>query len=87
MGTNIFLLNIATVTSKLKSRSNKRRYVVKFGPRRETMKEIIEAEQKKRDPINLSDFVLTEPMKEVLCLCNFCSHFHSTNCHALVPNP
>ena len=46
----------------------KRRYIVKFGPRRETMKEIIEAEQKKRDPINLSDFVLTEPMKEVLRL-------------------
>ena len=54
--------------SKLKRRSNKRRYVVKFGPQRETMKEIIEAEQKKRDPINLSDFVLTEPMKEVLRL-------------------
>ena len=32
------------------------------------MEEIIESEQEKRDPINLTDFVLTDSMKEVLHL-------------------
>ena len=32
------------------------------------MEEIIESEQEKRDPINLTDFVLTDAMKEVLRL-------------------
>ena len=54
--------------SKLRRRVKKRRYVVKFGPRRETMEEIIESKQEKRDPINLTDFVLTDSMKEVLRL-------------------
>lgn len=42
--------------------------VVKEGPANETLKDIIEEEQSKRDPINLSDFVLTEDMKKVLRL-------------------
>ena len=42
--------------------------VVRFGPRRETLKDIIEVEQAKREPINLTDFQLTGPMKEVLSL-------------------
>ena len=29
------------------------RYIIKFGPRRDTMEEIIESEQEKRDPISL----------------------------------
>ena len=41
---------------------------VRFWPRRETLKDIIAEEQAKRDPINLSDFVLTDAMKEVLRL-------------------
>ena len=42
-------------------------YVVKIGPRKETMKKMIEAD--------------TDPMKEVLCLGgNMGSHSHTTNC-------
>ena len=40
----------------------------KYGPRNETLKDIIEVEQSKRDPINLTDFVLTDDMKDDLRL-------------------
>ena len=50
-----------------KGRRGKKK-VVKEGPENETLKDIIEEEQAKRDPINLTDFVLTEEMKKVLRL-------------------
>ena len=46
----------------------RRKVVNRYGPRREALKDIIEAEQAKRDPINLTDFVPTEDMKSVLRL-------------------
>ena len=49
-------------------RRRRRKKKVKFGPRNETLKDIIEVEQSKRDPINLTDFELTDDMKEVLRL-------------------
>ena len=44
-------------------RRKKKKKVVYFGPKQETLQDIIESEQKKRDPINLTDFVPTEDMK------------------------
>ena len=49
-------------------RRTKKKKVVYFGPKQETLQDIIEVEQKKRDPINLTDFVITEDMKSVLRL-------------------
>ena len=46
----------------------RRKNVTRYGPAREALKDIIEAEQAKRDPINLTDFELTEDMKDVLRL-------------------
>ena len=40
----------------------------KEGPKAETLKDIIEEEQAKRDPINLTDFEITDDMKKVLRL-------------------
>ena len=51
---------------RLKRKRGKKK--AKFGPRQETLQDIIEVEQAKRDPINLTDFVLTDGMKDVLRL-------------------
>ena len=45
-----------------------RKKVVKYVPKAETLKDIIADEKAKRDPINLTDFVITDDMKEVLLL-------------------
>ena len=50
-----------------KGRRGKKKVVVE-GPENETLKDIVNDEQAKRDPINLTDFVLTEDMKRVLRL-------------------
>ena len=41
---------------------------MKYVPKAETLKDISADEQAKRDPINLTDFVITDDMKEVLLL-------------------
>ena len=53
---------------RLKRKKKRKKDARYYGPRRETLKDIIEVEQAKRDPINLTDFVLTDSMKEVLRL-------------------